>query len=238
MTSSFHVKIKAPCHESWQHMQPNGQDRHCLACRKEVVDFTGMSDGELLQYLQRAGAGGCGRFTQEQLNRTYTAAQKKAAFSFRHGWGVLVSIYLLASEPVAAHTKFNAAVEWVAGPINTRSALHGSLSRAVVTERDSVRTIAGVVTDETSGEPLAGVVVVIKGSSRGTVTDSIGRFTLRVDDAVGRIRLVASVVGYQSREVSVNARNKGAWRIRLKMHQTVLGELAVVPAGPGSGDTE
>lgn len=233
MTSAFHVDIKAPCHEDWQHMQTSGQDRHCLACQKTVVDFTRMSDGEILRYLQQAGARVCGRFRQEQLNKTYTAPQKNAVFSFRYGWGVLVSTYLLVSQPAGAHMKSDAAVAWIANPIGTRRALPGGLLRAEVVVRDSIRTIEGVITDETSGEPLAGVVVVIKGTVRGTVTDPTGRFTLRVEESIGKIRLVASVVGYHSREVPVNARKKGAWQIRLKMHQTVLGEIAVVPAGPG-----
>ncbi|HEY4110219.1 MAG TPA: hypothetical protein VGM48_14465 [Puia sp.] len=55
-------------------MQPAEKGRHCMACQKTVVDFTGMNDGDILRHLKRVRAHRpdtqiCGRFMPDQLNR-------------------------------------------------------------------------------------------------------------------------------------------------------------------------
>ena len=70
---------------------------------------------------------------------------------------------------------------------------------------EMTRNVSGVVTDE-KGSPLEGAIVLIKGTSVGTMTDISGRFTIKnvSDDAV----LVISHVGYVTKAVPVkNAGN-------------------------------
>lgn len=50
------------------------------------------------------------------------------------------------------------------------------LNKSNITQQQQ-RTISGIVTDS-NGDPLPGVTVVIKGTSRGTITDIDGRFSL------------------------------------------------------------
>lgn len=59
--------------------------------------------------------------------------------------------------------------------------------------------VSGRVTDET-GAPMAGVSVQIKGSTRGTMTDNDGRFSINAED---NDVLVFSYVGYEPQEISV-----------------------------------
>jgi predicted house-cleaning NTP pyrophosphatase (Maf/HAM1 superfamily) len=57
------ISIENPCHEDWQAMTPETQGRFCGACEKTVVDFTTMSDAEILQYFSKPDVGKtCGRF--------------------------------------------------------------------------------------------------------------------------------------------------------------------------------
>lgn len=62
-------------------------------------------------------------------------------------------------------------------------------------------TVTGQVTDK-SGEPLIGVNVVEKGTMNGTITDPAGQYAINV--AQGAV-LEFSFVGYETREVAVNA---------------------------------
>ncbi len=66
-----------------------------------------------------------------------------------------------------------------------------------------VDRVTGQITDE-NNEPLIGVNVLVKGTSKGTSTDFDGKFTLQdvADDAV----LVVTYIGYTTQEVSVNGR--------------------------------
>ncbi|RYD58770.1 MAG: TonB-dependent receptor [Sphingobacteriales bacterium] len=60
--------------------------------------------------------------------------------------------------------------------------------------------ITGKVSDEKTGDPIIGAMVVIKGTSNGTATDVDGNFLL--ETAAGTYTLEVRYVGYQSKEVA------------------------------------
>lgn len=92
----------------------------------------------------------------------------------------------------------------------------------------SQTVISGKVTDEGSGNPLAGVNIVVKGKVIGTVTDTDGNFNLRVNDNPP-FALVISFVGFRSREVQITNSTTQGLDISLA-EQTILGEEIVVSA--------
>jgi hypothetical protein len=57
MKESFQIQIPTPCGENWERMDRGEQGRFCQHCQKTVVDFTGMTDAEVLGYF---GAGSRG----------------------------------------------------------------------------------------------------------------------------------------------------------------------------------
>ena len=65
------------------------------------------------------------------------------------------------------------------------------------------QTIKGTIIDE-KGEKLPGVNITIKGSSRGTTTNSNGEYSIAVQD--NKAVLIFSFVGYESQEVLVGNR--------------------------------
>lgn len=64
--------------------------------------------------------------------------------------------------------------------------------------------VKGVVTT-TSGVPLAGVNIVVKGTTRGTTSDSNGSYVV---DALGNEILVFSFIGYKTLEVAIVGRTE------------------------------
>lgn len=77
--SSRVISIPAPCHENWDAMTPAQQGRHCGACQKTVIDFTMMSDGQILDVLRRNNRP-CGRYRASQLDRALVDNRRKPAF--------------------------------------------------------------------------------------------------------------------------------------------------------------
>jgi iron complex outermembrane recepter protein len=65
------------------------------------------------------------------------------------------------------------------------------------------RSITGTVTDAETKEPLAGAAVVVKGTTKGAISDANGGFT--VDIPANATTLVFSFVGFTSKEVAVGA---------------------------------
>ncbi len=89
------------------------------------------------------------------------------------------------------------------------------------------KTIAGKVTDS-SGVPLPGVTIVVKGTSQGTITDFEGNY--KVSDVRGDAILVFSFVGMRSQEVAVESRTT----INIKMVEESIGIEEVVAVGYGT----
>jgi len=91
-------------------------------------------------------------------------------------------------------------------------------------------TLVGTVVDSASGEPLADVNVFIAGSTRGTVTNSQGRFRL-ANIPLGAQQLYVSFVGYKSISRNLNLREARVYRFEFVLQQTVIeGEGVVVEA--------
>lgn len=64
--------------------------------------------------------------------------------------------------------------------------------------------VEGVVTDSETGEPLPGVNIVVKGTTKGTISEPDGSYSIEVEPDQ---TLVFSFVGYEHQEVPVNGRN-------------------------------
>lgn len=86
--------------------------------------------------------------------------------------------------------------------------------------------ITGRVVDE-QGEPISGVTIVLKGSSKGTSTNEQGFYTFTLAQAKGT--LVFSHIGYVNREVILG--NNKVINIELKKESSSLEDIVVVAYG-------
>lgn len=86
---SITVQIPSPCTERWDDMLPNQRGRFCAHCQKTVVDYTALSDQELIRRLSKIPEASCGRFRDEQLNRPLTPPTGRAVQAWHRWVGVL-----------------------------------------------------------------------------------------------------------------------------------------------------
>lgn len=87
--------------------------------------------------------------------------------------------------------------------------------------------IKGKVTDSETGEGLPGVNVSVKGTSRGSTTNTNGEYSISVPDA--KAILVFSYIGFESQEIEVG--NKTTLNVSLKVDNKTLEEVVVVGYG-------
>ena len=80
---------------------------------------------------------------------------------------------------------------------------------------------------ETSGEPMVGVSVQIKGTTKGTNTDINGKFSIEVPD--GDAVLAFSFIGYEPQEIRVG--NQIFIKVSLNVDSKALQEVVVVGYG-------
>ncbi len=63
------ISIPKPCQENWNDMTPENQGVFCKVCSKVVVDFSTMSDEEVIRYFEnKKQEKTCGRFRLSQLS--------------------------------------------------------------------------------------------------------------------------------------------------------------------------
>ena len=89
------------------------------------------------------------------------------------------------------------------------------------------REVSGTILDATLGDPLPGVTVLIKGTTRGTTTDLDGRFSLTVQP--GDETLVFSFVGFTAQELAIG--NRSTFDIELEEDIQSLQEAVVIGYG-------
>jgi len=88
-------------------------------------------------------------------------------------------------------------------------------------------TVSGKVTDSQTGEPIAGVNVVVKGTTTGTMTDAAGNYSLNVPDK--NATLVFSFVGYTTQEIPLAGRS--SLNVSLVSEAVGLEEVVVIGYG-------
>ena len=87
--------------------------------------------------------------------------------------------------------------------------------------------VSGKITDE-NGEPLPGLGIIIKGTTRGTVTNLEGEYTIEVEDPSAVLHF--SFVGYITQEVAVGDQTV----ININMELDIFGLDEVVVIGYGT----
>jgi TonB-dependent starch-binding outer membrane protein SusC len=94
-------------------------------------------------------------------------------------------------------------------------------------EGEQPRSVSGKVTDS-SGNPLPGVSVIVKGTKNGTVTDISGRFSLSPTPANAVLQF--SFVGMKTQEVVVG----GQTEVNVTLQEEAIGIGEVVAVGYGT----
>lgn len=90
----------------------------------------------------------------------------------------------------------------------------------------SGKSIKGTVVDHTN-EPLIGVSIVVKGTTRGVITDFDGNFVL---EAASGETIVISYVGFSTKEITVGSQTD-LGHIKLEEDSKMLSEVVVVGYG-------
>ena len=90
-------------------------------------------------------------------------------------------------------------------------------------------SVSGNVVDEKTKQPIPGVTILIKDSTKGTTTDFDGNYSI---DASPADILVVSYLGYLTQEIKIN--DKLTFSILLKEDTSELDEVIVVGYGTKS----
>lgn len=101
--------------------------------------------------------------------------------------------------------------------------------------RKTRETLVRGKVEDTSGKPLSGAAVVVKGTDYGTASDRDGNFSLKLPGGE-KATLVVSYVGMVPAEVTLTLRNKEEnVSVRLEPGVTVMDDIVVIKSISGPG---
>lgn len=199
----FHLNVQEPCHEDWGKMSETAGGRFCSSCTKEVVDFTGMSDAQLIQFFKQPAGSVCGRFQAGQLDRNLVlAAAPKRLPWLRYFFSVLIPAYLLSNEargqcrvPVKGETLVVQDSLPVLKPIHN---IVGKVAPLNDLPGVHVYRLSGTVVDISTGLPVSWATLHISGTKDTITVNEKGYFNFQKNSRAKRLWITVQAEDYRT----------------------------------------
>lgn len=220
MNQEFNLSIGKPCSEKFDNFHPTEKGGFCNSCRKEVVNFTEMTDSQIIDYFKNNTKKTCGYFREEQLKnyQSLTAiSQPKGKFWNASIMGFSLLSLLSFTNGLAQENSPNRTTHQVQ---TDKKKVDNTTSN----NQDLQELTSGVVYDE-SGLPLPGASITLKGTNIGVATDFNGEFTFPKPLEKEAVLLI-SYLGYKTKEVKISNRKKNVFTMDA-LELLLMGEVAV-----------
>jgi len=174
-------------------MAPAERGRFCMACQKQVIDFTKASDREIVAAMQQ-DKNLCGRFVSTQLDRDLVVPKKKKGYSVLAGFTFL-GLFLPAAQKAMAQESPILITEK-----DNNKTKNGSTNTLPTISSD---TIKGRVVDEQKMPlPYATIKNLISGDQ--TESDLEGNFSI---EATKGDQIEFSFIGYETERRVIEEEN-------------------------------
>jgi hypothetical protein len=175
-------------------MSTTDQGKFCDKCSKNVIDFSSLTDNELVKALANSTGQICGRLNKTQINRLVFQTNTKPSIS--QNYKFIASLILFGSTSTA-----------IAKTDNINSLFIYKKDKFANIDVDSSKTIiSGQVIDSVTKEVLPGAVIIIQGTNIGTTADLDGKFKLNLSDFTSsdKITLEITYIAYKKKVVSLS----------------------------------
>jgi len=215
------INIAKPCHENWEKMLEEEKGKFCLSCQKTVVDFSRMTNEQIINYFNTANGKTCGRIAKHQLDMPISNYRNvKSPFFNKYIAGFLMALGFYntaysqtSKEPTEQHIKGRVAVNSV-NPSNKKLMINGR-----------------VVSAKTK-KPIHNASVTIVGSDVNVLTDKNGNYTIYVpaDFQSASLQVAITAVGFESFFVTDIDYHKTSVNIVTKMEKEemhVMGDMVI-----------
>ncbi|MFP5438078.1 MAG: hypothetical protein ACLGH8_09845 [Bacteroidia bacterium] len=166
-------------------MTSSDKGRFCMACQKQVIDFTRASDREIVQAIQQ-DKNLCGKFRNTQLDRELVIPKKKKGYSVLAGFTFLSLLLPAAQKAMAQGSPM----------IITEKDNNETVTDSTETKpKDSCDIIKGIVTDEQK-LAISGAVIKNLTNDKKTISDFDGIFYLEASE---QDIIEISFIGFETR---------------------------------------
>jgi len=206
-------------------MTPGDKGRFCDSCQKTVVDFTSMSDMQLIAFFKKPSTGSvCGRLYNEQLERDFEIPRKRIPW-MKYFLQLIIPAFLFTSKAKAqGKIRVMGDTTVLVDSNKTRKNINESCN--IQPEINKPKKVTGKLVDE-KGEAISNATVVIKGTRSGVAADANGNFHIGFFADRSPATLVFSGVGFETKEITIDS-NKNEIRCNVQSNTMLTGTLGGV----------
>ena len=184
---TYTLKLDQACKENWNNMKPREDGNYCELCAKTVVDFTGLSQQEILEKMKASKGNTCARVTKSQLNTPIIAIEKDYQFHFPYS---KVAASLLIATTISCTQAANKQQdemnpEYSLAQFADKESYNASEDGSIPSSKNTpsnVTTFSGKIISGKSGEPIENAKVTFFTLNKIFTTNTAkdGTFLLRI----------------------------------------------------------
>lgn len=191
MAFRLKLEIENPCTENWHNMMPDEKGRFCLSCAKQVVDFSKMTNQELIRFFkQNRTTEVCGQLSAQQLNQELIEAPRRRGL-LPYFLRVTLPAMLLINRAEAQQSRLSNDTSVVRRVSET-----ADLKPLRLLAADSAPVvIRGKVVDH-EGKPVAFASIKVVDTEQYSLTDSTGNFQIHYRGTVSEVSLSCSALSF------------------------------------------
>lgn len=215
------VTIAEPCSQNWDEMEKGAGFNFCKACSKNVIDFSGYNNAEIIQVLANSGSSVCGRLSQSQLNQlNYHLAVVPTS---NRNWMKYLGVMAIGMSVFVMDAK----AEKLKTPIEITKTSHTKTDdkKPLVPKK-----IYGYVIGA-DNKAAAGIRLTIVDTKYATLTDKNGRYEIVLDDKfdASKNQLVVESMRY-SALLTLDFSKEKQNNLQLKKAEPmIMGKIAIAP---------
>ena len=225
MPKYLSIQVPEPCHEDWNNMTATEQGRHCNACAKTVVDFSVMTDAQVLNYFKKDTGATCGRFHNTQIENDILIPTKQIPW-LKYFFTISIPAFLFSLKINAQakidsakienpkNKKTNPAQDYMRGGYTIYDSAAANGKREMTTGEVWIKKetlikkenlIEGIVNDD-EGNPISNATIKLKGTEHSTTSDEFGNFKFFINRSIKNTLTIISEGDFK--EIEIDNRTK------------------------------
>jgi CarboxypepD_reg-like domain len=219
MSQKISISISKPCLEKFDSFTQTTTGGYCITCKKNVIDFTKMSQKEIFVHFKNSNKKTCGYFDPSQL-KTYTDTILPMAKQNRNWVDYLRISSLLMFVTTTSWSQNKSTVQTI------EQHQTDSKPETSNTEKNIDKTffkVKGKILDERN-LPMAGASITLYNSTINATSDFEGNFVFPIELSEAD-RLLISFIGYTNQIVPVSKTEITVRMVESRL--MMLGEVAV-----------
>ena len=229
MKRDYVLSIENPCEKIlWTSMENSENGKLCDLCCKNVIDFSVLSDSEIIKIIENPSRDICAKMSASQTNRLLINPSKRKNL---HLTNTITTLLVVGSANTILASEINTTKQNQIALIDNFNSFNKFSEKTLIIETDSLKkTISGTIIDENTDESLENEYVSIEGANIGVRTDTLGNFTLNIPDdfMADEIVLVLKATGWESdTRLTVYRKDLPITNLIIKKESAMVGEYVI-----------